>query len=99
MLDGLHLGAGRGGAGGGVGPEGGAEIGLDWAGPELRGGGGGRIEKAGLGYQVGGLVRTGVPRAFLETGLFVGWSLAEQNSTCGPHEGLPGPRPCCTLDS
>lgn len=45
----------------------------------------GRIEEAGLGYQVRGLVRTGLPRAFLETSLFVGQSLAKQNSACGSH--------------
>lgn len=56
--------------------------GLGRAGAE---GGGPPYREGGLGYQVGGLVRTGLPRAFLETGLFVGWSLAEQNSTCGPH--------------
>lgn len=31
VLDGLHLGAGRGGAGGGVGPEGGAPVGKRFA--------------------------------------------------------------------
>lgn len=57
-------------------PRAGRRWGRDWPGlgrAGTGGGGGGRhIEEAGLGYQVGGLVRTGLPRAFLEAGLFMG---------------------------